>query len=95
MHTTFFVYILRCSDGTYYVGHTETLTERLQSHRTARGARYTASRLPVDMVFSEPFPTRVAAMERESQLKRWSRAKKEALIQGDFDALRTLSKSHD
>ncbi|MGB6221836.1 GIY-YIG nuclease family protein [Haloferula sp.] len=95
MPSPYFVYILKCSDDTYYVGHTEDLEERLKSHRAEKGSRHTASRLPVELVYCEPLPTRSEAMAREAQLKKWSRAKKEALIGSDHDALRALSRSRE
>ena len=89
------VYILRCADGTYYVGQTDDLEKRLAQHHAGKGSRYTAARLPVELVCSEAFQARAAAMKRETQLKRWSRAKKDALIRGDLAKLRNLSQSRD
>jgi predicted GIY-YIG superfamily endonuclease len=64
------VYILRCADGTLYVGSTSDLTERERRHNEGRGATYTASRTPVQLVYSEEHPSRLAAQRREAQLKR-------------------------
>jgi predicted GIY-YIG superfamily endonuclease len=86
------VYILRCADGTLYVGSTSDLTERERRHNEGRGATYTASRTPVQLVYSEEHPSRLAAQRREAQLKRWSRAKKEALIEGDRSRLHVLAR---
>jgi predicted GIY-YIG superfamily endonuclease len=75
-----FVCILRCADGSYYVGKTDNLCARLTEHQCGAGADYTASRRPVEMVYAEEHSTVQSAKNREVQLKRWSRAKKEALI---------------
>ncbi len=74
------VYILRCVDGTLYIGHTENLDHREKAHNDGAGAAYTASRRPVSVVYSESFASKQAAIARERQLKRWTRRKKEALI---------------
>lgn len=86
------VYILLCSDSSYYVGHTEDLKERVRAHNEGRGAKFTFSRRPVRLVWSEPHDTERKAVQREGQLKRWSLAKKEALIAGDLLKLKELSK---
>jgi len=85
-----FVYILRCSDGSYYVGHTNDLQVRLDEHKSGVAANFTALRRPVTMVYAEEHPTSPRAEERERQLKRWSRAKKEALISQDLKSLKDL-----
>ena len=87
-----FVYILRCADGTPYVGSTSDVNARVVTHNAGRGPRFTACRRPVTLVYSELFETMDQARERESQLKKWSRAKKEALIAGDLAALKGLSR---
>ena len=74
-----FVYILRCADGSYYVGKTNNLYTRLAEHQSGVAAAYTALRRPVEMVYAEEHATIRSAKDRELQLKRWSRAKKEAL----------------
>ena len=86
-----FVYILRCSDGTLYVGHTANLHSREQLHNAGLATAYTAARRPVELVYSEEFATRAGAMIRESQIKRWSGHKKQALVDGDMATLKTLS----
>lgn len=91
----FYVYILRCVDRTYYVGHTDNLEKRLAAHQSGRGARHTAARVPVELVYSETAPSRTQAIARETQLKKWSRAKKEALISADTTNLRRLSRSRE
>ena len=87
-----FVYIVRCVDDTLYVGHTQNLELREKEHNAGKGARYTAMRRPVRLVYTEAFQSVDAAVHRERQLKRWNLAKKEALIAGDLDRLKQLSK---
>jgi len=87
-----YVYILQCSDKSYYVGHTNNLNERINKHNAGRAVRWTACRLPVHLVYKETFKTLKPAMKRERQIKKWSHAKKEALIRSDIKALQTLSK---
>jgi putative endonuclease len=81
----FFVYMVRCADGTLYTGFTTDLVARVEVHNSGKGAKYTRSRLPVSLVYSEPCESLSAALKREHQLKPLSRAKKEALIAGDLD----------
>lgn len=76
----FFVYILKCSDGSLYTGWTTDPEKRLNSHNAGTGARYTRSRRPVVLVYSEACPTREEAMRRECRIKRLSRAAKLKLI---------------
>ena len=76
----YYVYMLPCSDGSYYVGHTNDLEQRLAAHERGAIEGYTLSRRPVELVFSDRFSTRLEAFHRERQIKGWSRAKKEALI---------------
>ena len=87
------VYILRCSDDTLYVGHTYDITFRERTHNEGRGGRYTALRRPVSLVYSEPHNSIEEAIARERQLKGWTRAKKEALLAGNRAALKHSSKS--
>ena len=89
----FYVYILRCADGSYYTGHTDNLEQRLAAHQNGEIEGHTRTRRPVTLVFSDRFDSRQDAFERERQLKGWSRAKKEALIDNDWDRLVTLSRS--
>ena len=89
------VYILRCSDGSYYVGRTDDLEARIRCHGEGHGPVYTRVRLPVTLAYSEGFPTLRLAMARERQLKRWSHRKKSALVKGDKSLLRDLSRSRD
>ena len=88
-----YVYILRCSDGSYYVGSTENLEERIAAHSAGNGPSYTAGRRPLALVHSELHNTKSLAVRRERQLKKWTRAKKEALIAGETNKLRELSKT--
>ena len=83
-----FVYILRCADGSYYVGRTVDLATRLNEHQSGVGANFTAIRRPVEMVYAEEHSTMRGSADREHQLKRWSRAKKEALIAQDLARLK-------
>ena len=87
----YYVYMLRCSDGSYYAGHTNDLEQRLAAHERGAIEGYTLSRRPVELVFSDQFSTRLEAFHRERQIKGWSRARKEALIKGDWDGLVELS----
>ena len=89
---SFHVYLLRCADGTFYAGSCEHLADRGAAHNRGEGANWTAKRLPVDLVYSESFPTRAEAIAREKQLKRWCHAKKAALAAGNTDRLRALAK---
>lgn len=87
-----FVYILQCSDKTFYVGSSTDPELRLEYHQSGRGGSYTSKRLPVRLVFTEPHPTLEAARARETQIKRWSHAKKCALVAGDSTELRRLAR---
>jgi len=84
----FYAYILRCGDDSYYVGHCKNLEHRVHEHELGEGAKYTREHLPVALVYHERFETEAEAVRRERQLKRWSRAKKQALIAGDMIRLR-------
>ena len=86
------VYILRCSDASYYTGSTNNLELRLAQHTAGEGSQWTRSRLPVHLAFAQDFPSEHEAFLCERQIKGWSRAKKEALIAGDFELLRTLAR---
>lgn len=76
-----YTYILRCGDGSLYTGWTDDLQRRLAAHSAGRGGKYTRSRLPVELVYSESFETKHEAMSRECHIKRLSRAEKLALIE--------------
>ena len=89
---SFFVYILRCADGSLYVGHTSDLPNRVDVHNDGRGALWTACRRPVTLVYQESHSTEPAAIARERQIKGWTHAKKLALISGDLALLKSLAK---
>ncbi|MFO0990672.1 MAG: GIY-YIG nuclease family protein [Hyphomicrobiales bacterium] len=89
------VYILRCADGSYYTGSSRAreVDTRLSEHELASFAMaYTASRRPVTLVYTERFDLIVDAVAAERRIKGWSRAKKEALINGDWSTLQARSK---
>ena len=88
----FHVYILRCSDGSYYTGHTDNLEKRLSEHRMSKYDGYTSTRLPIELVFHQGFNSRYEAMAAEKKLKTWNRKKKEALIQDGWDGIIALRK---
>ena len=77
-----FAYLLQCADGTLYGGYTTDLQKRLAAHNSGKGAKYTRSRLPVELVYWEECPTKEAAMSREWQVKHLTREEKLKLIQG-------------
>ncbi len=77
---TWYVYVLRCCDGTLYTGCTTDVAIREQRHNEGRGAKYTAGRRPVRVVYSEEHACRSAAQAREAEIKRWPRARKQALV---------------
>ena len=70
------VYILRCSDGTLYTGITNDLGRRVRTHNAGRGAKYTRSRLPVELIYSEPSPDKSSALRRELEIKAMPRERK-------------------
>ena len=88
-----YVYILKCSDSTYYTGVTSNLTQRMFQHNSGFYPDcYTFSRRPVALVFYAEFTDINFAIEKEKQIKKWSKAKKEALIRGEFDTLPNLAR---
>jgi predicted GIY-YIG superfamily endonuclease len=90
----FWVYMLRCADGSYYTGHTDNLDLRVAQHVTgAIASCYTYTRRPVTLVFSQSFPTREEALASEQQIKGWSRKKKEAMICGDWAEVARLART--
>ena len=88
---SFWVYILRCADDSYYTGHTDDLEKRIAEHKNGEFEGYTSTRLPVKLIFSEQFATREEALSCERQLKAWSRKKKEALMRGDWNEVSRLA----
>lgn len=89
-----FVYILKCSDDSYYVGSTTNLTKRIEEHNNGAGANYTKKKLPVKLVYYEECQSIETAFLRERQLHGWSRKKKEALINNMHEKLPELSKRY-
>ena len=92
---SFFAYLLRCSDGSYYAGHTDDIDLRMAQHQSGALGGYTAKRLPVILVWSDNFPAREQAFTIERKLKGWGRAKKEALIAGDWARISALAKKRN
>lgn len=80
MEATWYLYILRCSDGTLYTGITTDVEKRLEQHRTGKGAKYTRGRGPLELVYQETCLDHSQALKREAAIKRMSRQKKEILI---------------
>jgi predicted GIY-YIG superfamily endonuclease len=89
----FWVYILRCADGSYYTGHTDNLEQRIGQHRAGEYDSYTATRRPVELVWSQECATREEALSAELQIKGWSRKKKEAMMRGDWGEVSRLARS--
>jgi predicted GIY-YIG superfamily endonuclease len=89
----YFVYIVQCRDGLYYTGVTNDLEKRLNEHNSGLFDGFTSTRLPVTLVYHQSFQFVDDAIRAEKQIKGWSRDKKEALINGDFEGLKLLSKS--
>lgn len=87
-----YVYILRCSDDSYYVGSTRHLEHRIWQHQEGLGATYTRRRRPVELVWHQEFENIGEAFFWEKRIQGWSRAKREALIRGDYAALPGLAK---
>jgi len=89
----YYVYILECSDKTYYTGITNNLSRRMDEHHSAKFFNsYTSRRLPVSLVYYATFSDVEIAIQTEKQIKKWSKAKKEALIQNTIDELPNLAK---
>ncbi len=89
---SYYVYILKCADDSYYIGHSDNLESRLVAHQQKLLPCYTNTRLPVQLVFVQEFATRDEAFAGERKLKGWSRKKKEALINERHELLRIYSK---
>jgi predicted GIY-YIG superfamily endonuclease len=88
----FWIYILRCSDDSYYIGHTDDIERRVSEHRSGRFGGYIAQRLPVVVVYTEAFSTRAEAIIAEQKLKKWSRKKKEIVIYEGWAALKSCKR---
>jgi len=89
----FWAYLLRCGDGSFYAGHTDQLESRIGMHQAGRGCDFTARRQPVSFAWAQDFPSRIEALEAERRIKGCSRAKKEALIAGDWGRVSQLARS--
>ncbi len=90
----FWIYILRCSDGSYYTGHTDNLDKRLHEHQYGTIKGYTHTRRPVELVYQQMFAAREDAFSSERKINGWSRKKKEAMIRGDWAEVSRLAKAH-
>lgn len=88
----FYVYILKCKDESFYVGRTNDIDKRISEHSVGQGCFYTAQRLPIELVFMQAVSSKQEAYVLEMQIKKWSRAKKQALIAGDWEQLTLLAK---
>ena len=88
----FYFYIVRCSDNSLYCGQTNNLQRRINEHNfnKNKSSKYLRAKKPFKLVYSEEYPTLQLAMKREWQVKKWSRAKKEALIKGNLELLKKL-----
>ncbi len=89
---SYWVYMLKCADRSYYVGHTDNLESRLGQHESGATSGWTRTRRPVALVYSENFPARDEALAAERRIKGWSRAKKEALIAGNWQRISALAR---
>ena len=89
----FWTYMLHCRGGYFYVGHTDNLDARIGQHQNGTAPGFTRDHLPVTLVWAQDFPSRIEAQEAERRIKKWSRAKKLALIRGDWALISALAKS--
>ena len=89
----FWLYMLKCADDSYYIGHSDDLEARLAQHVSGSGDSYTTTRRPVQLVYAAEFPSREEAITLERQIKGWSRKKKEALCRDDWGEISRLAKS--
>ena len=88
----FFVYMLKCRDDSYYVGHTDNIEKRISEHKNKKYEGYTSARLPVKLVFVQSFTSRYEALSAEKKIKSWSKKKKEALITKNWNEISRLSR---
>ena len=88
----YYVYILKCSDNTYYTGITSDLQQRVIDHQNGKYKGYTSKRRPISLVYYAEYTDVDIAISAEKQIKKWSKAKKEALINGEYDKLPNLAK---
>jgi putative endonuclease len=89
-----YMYILECGNGTYYTGSTNDLDRRLAQHQNGEGTNFTKKHLPIKLVYFEEYQRIDEAFYREKQVQGWSKKKKEALINGQFDKLTDLSRNY-
>jgi predicted GIY-YIG superfamily endonuclease len=89
----FWVYILRCADGSYYTGHTDNLEKRMNQYHTDECEVYIAARRPVELAWSQECATRYEVLSAEQQIKGWSRRKKEAMMHGDWEEVSRLARN--
>ncbi|QNQ09924.1 GIY-YIG nuclease family protein [Sphingomonas alpina] len=89
---TFWAYMLHCRGGTFYVGHTDNLEHRINQHQSGAISGFTRTYAPATLVWSQQFPSRIEALEAERRIKGWTRAKKLALIRGDWSLISRLAK---
>jgi predicted GIY-YIG superfamily endonuclease len=91
----FWTYMLHCADRSFYVGHTDDLDARIRAHESGIIPGYTSTRRPVKLVWADEFPSRYEALQAERQIKGWSRAKKLALIRGDWPLISELARNSE
>ncbi len=92
MQNHFYVYILKCKNGQYYIGHTDNIDQRMSQHQQGLIEKcYTLKRRPVELIFLQVFSTRDEAFHAERQIKGWSRKKKEALMQENWEEIKRLN----
>jgi putative endonuclease len=92
---TFWAYMLHCNGGRLYIGQTDNLERRIGEHESGLIPGFTRDYAPVKLIWSQHFPTRIEALEAERKLKGWSRAKKLALVRGDWSLISALAKGKD
>lgn len=80
----FYVYIIRCADGSFYCGYTTDVEKRFEKHKSGKGAKYTRSHLPLEFVYIEEFESKSDALKRECEIKSMTRSQKEKLINSDY-----------
>lgn len=90
---SFYAYLLRCSDGSFYAGHTDNLDLRVAAHKQGDASGYTAPRRPIALVWSESFDTRDEALAAERRIKGWSRGKKQSLVEGNWERIKVLARN--
>lgn len=88
----FHLYILKCADDSYYIGHTDNLEKRIAEHKLGVTPCYTSTRLPIELAYNQPFASRGEALTAEHKIKKWSRKKKEAFIKGEWGEVARLAK---